>query len=77
MKRAITISAMKSWTILTCPKNGNGIIKNLRHNNPMALQGGDLNRFTVPDNHSVAIVSSHLGRLLFDITPNRYQIHDT
>lgn len=51
--------------------------ENLRRIKPNAFQGGDLKTFTVPDNHSVAIVSSHLGRPLFDITPGRYQIHDT
>lgn len=51
--------------------------ENLRKVKPTAFQGGDLKTFTVPDNHSVAIVSSHLGRPLFDIKPGRYQIHDT
>ncbi|EFD0623709.1 ParA family protein [Escherichia coli] len=51
--------------------------ENLRTNKPTAFQGGNLKTFTVPDNHSVAIVSSHLGRPLFDIKPGRYQIHDT
>lgn len=42
-----------------------------------AFQGGSLKTFNVPDNHSVAIVSSHLGKPLFNIKPGRYQIHDT
>lgn len=49
----------------------------LRTLKPSSFQGGELKTFIVPDNHSVAIVSSHLGRPLFDITPGRYQIHDT
>ncbi|CUY34516.1 Septum formation inhibitor-activating ATPase [Serratia marcescens] len=51
--------------------------QNLRGLKPAAFQGGELKTFTVPDNHSVAIVSSHLGRPLFDIKPGSYQIHDT
>jgi chromosome partitioning protein len=31
----------------------------------------------VPDNHSVAIVCSHLGRPLYSITPGKYAVHDT
>jgi cellulose biosynthesis protein BcsQ len=31
----------------------------------------------VPDNHSVAIVCSHLGKPLYSIYPNKYQIHET
>lgn len=31
----------------------------------------------VPDNHSVAIVCSHLGRPLYTIHPGKYQVHET
>lgn len=30
----------------------------------------------MPDNHSVAIVSSHLGKPLYAITPGKYLVHD-
>ena len=29
----------------------------------------------IPDNHSVAIVCSHLGKPLFSITPGKYRVH--
>jgi chromosome partitioning protein len=38
---------------------------------------GKANFHIVPDNHSVAIVSSHLGRPLYSITPGHYPVHDT
>jgi chromosome partitioning protein len=38
---------------------------------------GKINFQEVPDNHSVAIVCSHLGRPLYKITPGHYQVHDT
>ena len=31
----------------------------------------------IPDNHSVAIVCSHLGRPLYSITPGKYEVWDT
>lgn len=31
----------------------------------------------IPDNHSVAIVCSHLGKPLYAITPGKYAVHDT
>ena len=31
----------------------------------------------IPDNHSVAIVCSHLGRPLYSIFPGNYKVHDT
>ena len=31
----------------------------------------------IPDTHAVAIVCSHLGRPLYDISPGPYEIHDT
>lgn len=36
-----------------------------------------INFNVVPDNHSVAIVCSHLGKPLYDIKPGKYEIHDT
>jgi chromosome partitioning protein len=36
-----------------------------------------VNFHVVPDNHSVAIVCSHLGRPLYTISPGKYQVHDT
>lgn len=36
-----------------------------------------INFKVVPDNHSVAIVCSHLGRPLYSITPGKYPVHDT
>jgi chromosome partitioning protein len=49
------------------------------------LQKADSNIFAaksinfkvVPDNHSVAIVCSHLGRPLYSIGPGKYPVHDT
>jgi chromosome partitioning protein len=38
---------------------------------------GQINFQEVPDNHSVAIVCSHLGMPLYDITPGKYEVHDT
>ena len=38
---------------------------------------GGVNFKVVPDNHSVAIVCSHLGRPLYSITPRKYKVHDT
>jgi chromosome partitioning protein len=38
---------------------------------------GAINFQEVPDNHSVAIVCSHLGTPLYDIHPGQYQVHDT
>lgn len=38
---------------------------------------GDINFKVIPDNHSVAIVCSHLGLPLYSIKPGKYQVHDT
>ncbi len=51
--------------------------RNLKAKKPSAFQGGELQRFEVPDNHSVAIVSSHLGLPLCDVTPGSYEVYDT
>ncbi|HCU24927.1 MAG TPA: ATPase, partial [Deltaproteobacteria bacterium] len=39
--------------------------------------GGEVHFSEIPDNHSVAIVCSHLGRPLYSVTPGKYQVHDT
>ena len=49
----------------------------LKRTMPSAFAAGDLKTFEVPDNHSVAIVSSHLGKPLHEIKPGSYQVHDT
>ncbi|MEK7993952.1 MAG: ParA family protein [Planctomycetota bacterium] len=41
------------------------------------VPGKGINFKVVPDNHSVAIVCSHLGRPLYSITPGQYTVHDT
>lgn len=41
------------------------------------LDGKNISFQVVPDNHSVAIVCSHLGRPLYSITPGHYPVHDT
>jgi hypothetical protein len=38
---------------------------------------GKVNFLEVPDNHSVAIVCSHLGSPLYKIAPGHYKVHDT
>jgi hypothetical protein len=51
-----------------------------------ALQKADPSRFVspkainfqvVPDNHSVAVICSHLGTPLYKITPGKYTVYDT
>lgn len=44
---------------------------------PGRFVDGDARFHVVPDNHSVAIVCSHLGKPLYSIKPGRYEIHDT
>ena len=41
------------------------------------VSGSGINFQVVPDNHSVAIVCSHLGKPLYSITPGHYPVHDT
>jgi chromosome partitioning protein len=41
------------------------------------VPGKAINFKVVPDNHSVAIVCSHLGRPLYSIQPGQYKVHDT
>ena len=50
----------------------------LRNSDPsIFVPGKSVNFHVVPDNHSVAIVCSHLGRPLYSITPGKYPVHDT
>lgn len=51
--------------------------ENLKSAKPAAFQAGALQCFEVPDNHSVAIVSSHHGLPLFYVKPGRYEVYDT
>ena len=41
------------------------------------VAGSEITFQVVPDNHSVAIVCSHLGKPLYKITPGHYPVHDT
>jgi cellulose biosynthesis protein BcsQ len=41
------------------------------------VSGENINFQVIPDNHSVAIVCSHLGKPLYAITPGHYEVHDT
>lgn len=43
---------------------------------PEAFVSGGPHFIDMPDSHSVAIVSSHLGKPLYAITPGKYQVHD-
>ena len=51
-------------------------VKQLQINHPAAFvkQSGYL-FFDVPDNHSVAIVASHLGRPLYTLKLGKYDVH--
>lgn len=52
--------------------------KKLQKVDPSIFVGGSkINFQVVPDNHSVAIVCSHLGKPLYAITPGHYAVHDT
>ena len=53
-------------------------VNTLRRADPSIFVAGRAVNFkVVPDNHSVAIVCSHLGRPLYAITPGHYPVHDT
>ncbi|TCJ25421.1 ParA family protein [Halomonas sp. GDM18] len=43
---------------------------------PSAFYNREVSYSDIPDNHSVAIVSSHCGRPLYSITQGRYTVHD-
>jgi cellulose biosynthesis protein BcsQ len=47
----------------------------LRKIDPSRFVAGPVNFRVVPDNHSVAIVCSHLGKPLYQIQPGKYPIH--
>lgn len=49
----------------------------LRKADPSRFVSGETNFQEIPDNHSVAIVCSHLGKPLYDIQPGKYSVHDT
>jgi cellulose biosynthesis protein BcsQ len=52
--------------------------KKLQKSDPsIFVAGAGISFQVVPDNHSVAIVCSHLGRPLYSITPGHYPVHDT
>ena len=52
--------------------------KRLQKTDPSIFFGnGSINFRVVPDNHSVAIVCSHLGKPLYAINPGHYPVHDT
>jgi cellulose biosynthesis protein BcsQ len=51
--------------------------RKLQKADPTRFVGGKINFQVVPDNHSVAIVCSHLGSPLYSITPGHYKVHDT
>jgi cellulose biosynthesis protein BcsQ len=51
--------------------------RKLQKADPARFVAGKINFQVVPDNHSVAIVCSHLGRPLYSIQPGHYKVHDT
>jgi chromosome partitioning protein len=51
--------------------------RKLQKSDPSRFVPGKINFLIVPDNHSVAIVCSHLGRPLYSIFPGHYKVHDT
>jgi chromosome partitioning protein len=50
--------------------------RRLQKADPSRFVNGKVTFHEVPDNHSVAIVCSHLGSPLYKITPGPYQVHD-
>jgi chromosome partitioning protein len=54
-----------------------GRTKKLKKADQTRFVDGKINFQEVPDNHSVAIVCSHLGKPLYKITSGHYQVHDT
>jgi cellulose biosynthesis protein BcsQ len=51
--------------------------KKLQRSDSTRFVSGKINFHVVPDNHSVAIVCSHLGKPLYSITPGQYKVYDT
>jgi cellulose biosynthesis protein BcsQ len=52
-------------------------VEALRVISPQSFQSGQVKFFDIPDNHSVAVVSSHLGFPIAKIQPGKYRVHDT
>ena len=50
--------------------------RRLKKDAPSGFIAGSINFQEVPDNHTVAIVCSHLGKPLYGIKPGAYHIHD-
>lgn len=48
----------------------------LRSASPQIFVSGSSIFHEIPDNHSVAIVCSHLGKPLYQLTPGKYPVHD-
>lgn len=51
-------------------------VERLRRTAPQHFVGGEASFHEIPDNHSVAIVCSHLGQPLYETHPGRYEAHD-
>ena len=51
-------------------------VGSLRTLGPTNFVAGSKLFYEIPDNHSVAIVCSHLGRPLYGIAPGKYDVHD-
>jgi cellulose biosynthesis protein BcsQ len=51
--------------------------RKLQKADPSIFSAKTINFKVVPDNHSVAIVCSHLGKPLYAIKKGRYPVHDT
>lgn len=51
-------------------------VKNFYKNKSEFFVSGGPKFIDMPDNHSVAIVSSHLGTPLYSIKPGKYNVHD-
>ncbi|MGI0135201.1 MAG: ParA family protein [Candidatus Micrarchaeaceae archaeon] len=51
--------------------------RSLKKSDPARFVPGNVNFKVIPDNHSVAIVCSHLGQPLYSIHPGKYKVHDT
>jgi chromosome partitioning protein len=49
----------------------------LKSRSPGSFVGGEVNFHVIPDNHSVAIICSHLGLPLYQVRPGQYDVHDT
>ncbi len=51
-------------------------VEKMRAAAPQYFAGKTAHFAEIPDNHSVAIVCSHLGRPLYSMTPGHYPVHD-